>query len=170
MNQLSRTSKRNLVVMALLFLVLLNCSMKGKGRKGQVFEVANPEAPPQEWRYVPMHNADVVVRWYAQDASKFLAMHGGRYCAKAVILRTKEDGTYDVPGWVDHNFQFPQTLNSWANISAINYIEINTFLSPTPIQGFVNFTVLKRAAIGERPYNIPLSEWVKDCSEVKRLN
>jgi hypothetical protein len=61
---------------------------------GQVYEVANPEAPPGEWIRVPSIDAYVIVTWTAAVPG----LHVTSTCLHAAIGKTDGRGRFEVSG------------------------------------------------------------------------
>jgi hypothetical protein len=62
-----------------------------------VFEVQNPEAPPAQWKKLPLAGAEVLVVWNGRPVDD-----GGEsrpVCLRALSAFSNAQGQFAVPGW-----------------------------------------------------------------------
>lgn len=82
---------------AAVLLACIACASRGDPLHGRVFEVSNPEAPPSEWRLVPLADVDVLVVWQGQLLDNPVDDH--LVCLRATYTKTRDDGGFSVAGW-----------------------------------------------------------------------
>lgn len=86
-----------LLTLAGALLTLYSCGFRGTEMKGAVEEVVNFHAPPDQWKYVPIANAEVLVLWRGQRANN--PFYGSSVCLRAIYTKSGPDGRFTVPGW-----------------------------------------------------------------------
>ncbi len=84
------------LTLPIALLSLSSCGFHGPEMKGIVEEVVNFDAPPAQWKYVPIANAEVMVLWRGQSATP---VHSSSVCLRAIYTRSGPDGRFTVPGW-----------------------------------------------------------------------
>jgi hypothetical protein len=77
--------------------VAASCAFHGEALQGAVFEVQNPEAPPAQWKKVPLVGAEVLVVWNGKRPDD--AVESGSTCLRALSTFSDSRGQFAVPGW-----------------------------------------------------------------------
>ncbi|HVY79797.1 MAG TPA: hypothetical protein VG994_02350 [Steroidobacteraceae bacterium] len=74
-----------------------SCAFHGDALQGAVFEVQNPDAPPAQWKKLPLAGAEVLVVWNGKPADD--GDESRAVCLRALSTFSDSQGHFAVPGW-----------------------------------------------------------------------
>jgi hypothetical protein len=86
-----------LAVIAAVLAFFYMRSLHAGGMHGRAGEILSPDAPPSEWSYAPVANAEVLIIWKGTPLDGPVDVQS--VCVRAAYARTDTNGNFSIDDW-----------------------------------------------------------------------